>query len=153
MYSSLKKASTGARSQWNTKRYHNRQGETKSNKFTFGTSWLPDLLCKHWLTSSVWSFCRCGADLPPGKTSQVARSKEKRWYSQVTDIWKPFPFGESSEISDEFHYLLKCSLPTFSHLMGIFLKSVHFRDIHLMNECPVRRHFHIFWLVQWKHWR
>ena len=37
----------------------------KSNKFTFGTQWLPDLLCKHWFTSSVWNFCRWGADVPP----------------------------------------------------------------------------------------
>ena len=29
----------------------------KSNKFTFGTPWLPDLLCKHWLLSPVWNFC------------------------------------------------------------------------------------------------
>ena len=37
----------------------------KSNKFTFGTQWLPDLLCKHWFTSSGWNFCRWGADVPP----------------------------------------------------------------------------------------
>ena len=33
--------------------------------WTFGSSRLPDLLCKHWFTSSLWSFCGWGADVPP----------------------------------------------------------------------------------------
>ena len=41
----------------------------KLNKFAFGTPWLPDLLCKHWFTSSVWNFCRWVADVPPRKKS------------------------------------------------------------------------------------
>ena len=41
----------------------------KLNKFAFGAPWLPDLLCKHWFTSSVWNFCRWVADVPPRETS------------------------------------------------------------------------------------
>ena len=41
----------------------------KSNKFTFGTSWLLDLLCKHCFTSSVWNFCHLVADVTPGEMS------------------------------------------------------------------------------------
>ena len=41
----------------------------KLNKFAFGTPWLPDLLCKHWFTSSAWNFCRWVADVPPRETS------------------------------------------------------------------------------------
>ena len=41
----------------------------KLNKFAFGTPWLPDLLCKHWFTSSVWNFCPWVADVPPRETS------------------------------------------------------------------------------------
>ena len=33
----------------------------KLNKFEFGTPWLPNLLCKHWFTSSVWNFGRWSA--------------------------------------------------------------------------------------------
>ena len=43
------------------------------NKFTFGSPWLPDLLCKHWFTSSVWNFW--GPDVPPG---QRPRRRETR---------------------------------------------------------------------------
>ena len=42
-------------------------------------------LTRFWtgFTSSVLNFCRRVADVPPGETSPVARSKEKRLYSQV----------------------------------------------------------------------
>ena len=33
--------------------------------FVFGTPWPPDLLCKHWFTSSVWNFCLWVADVHP----------------------------------------------------------------------------------------
>ena len=45
------------------------QGNVKLNKFAFGTPWLPDLLSKHWFTSSVWNFCRWITDVPPRETS------------------------------------------------------------------------------------
>ena len=43
----------------------------KLNKFAFGTLSLPDLLCKHWFTSSVWNFCRWVADVPPREPSLI----------------------------------------------------------------------------------
>ena len=57
----------------------------KSNKFAFGTLWLPDLLCKHWYTcvSSIRNFCHWVANILPCKTSPVARSEEKRLFSQA----------------------------------------------------------------------
>ena len=57
--------------------------KVKLNKFAFGTIWLPDLLSKHWFTSSVWNFRRWVADIPPHKTSPVAKSKEKQLLSQA----------------------------------------------------------------------
>ena len=51
--------------------------------WTFETSRLPDLLCKHWFTSSVWNFCCSGADVPPGETYLVVTSEEKRLFSQA----------------------------------------------------------------------
>ena len=56
----------------------------KSNKFAFGTLWLPDLLCKHWYTcaSLIRNFCHWIADVLPCETSPVERSEEKRLFSQ-----------------------------------------------------------------------
>ena len=56
----------------------------KLDKFVFGIPWLPDLLCKHWFASSVWNFCHWVADVPPRETSPVAKSKEKRMFSQAS---------------------------------------------------------------------
>ena len=58
----------------------------KLNKSAFGTPWLPDLLCKHWFTSTAWNFCRWVADVSPRDTSQAARSEEKWLFSQVSAI-------------------------------------------------------------------
>ena len=64
----------------------------KLDKFAFGTPRLPDLLCKHWFTSSVCNFCRWIADVPPRETSPAARSGEKRLFSQANSI----PFNSSN---------------------------------------------------------
>ena len=55
-----------------------------TNTLALGTPWLPELLCKHWFTSSVWNFCHWVADVPPRETSTAARSDEKRLFSQGT---------------------------------------------------------------------
>ena len=52
----------------------------KLDKFIFGTLWLRDLLCKHWL----WNFCRWVADVPPRETSPAAKGEEKQMFSQDT---------------------------------------------------------------------
>ena len=51
--------------------------KVKLNKFAFRTPWLPDLLCKHWFTSSVWNFCRWVADVPPRETSLSGDEREE----------------------------------------------------------------------------
>ena len=71
----------------------------KSNKLTIGTPWLPNLLCKHWFTLSVWNFCCWVANVPPGKMSLASRSKEKQdKASYVKRLWQILPFN---------HYVLK----------------------------------------------
>ena len=55
-----------------------------TNKFVFGSLWLPDLSCKHWFTSSVWNFCRWVADVVPCEKSPAGMRGQKRLYSQVT---------------------------------------------------------------------
>ena len=51
--------------------------KVKLNKFAFENPWLPDLLCKHWFTSSVWNFCRWVADVPPRETSLSGDEREE----------------------------------------------------------------------------
>ena len=41
----------------------------KLNTFALRTPWLPDLLFKHWFTSSVWNFCHWVTDVPLRETS------------------------------------------------------------------------------------
>ena len=38
----------------------------------------------HWFASSVWNFCHRVADIPPRETSPLAKSEEKRMFSQAT---------------------------------------------------------------------
>ena len=72
----------------------------KSNKFSFGTPWLSDLLCKHWFTSSVWNFCRWDTDVPLGETSALAaRSKERLLFSQASEFWSKALFFKKPQKS------------------------------------------------------
>ena len=59
--------------------------KVKLNKSAFGTPRLPDLLCKHWFTSSLWNFCCWVADVSPCETSPAGRGEEKQLFSQATD--------------------------------------------------------------------
>ena len=45
------------------------QEKHKIEEICIWNPWLPDLLCKHWFTSSVWNFCRWVEDVPPRETS------------------------------------------------------------------------------------
>ena len=40
--------------------------------------------CKHWFMSSVYNFCRWGANIPPGKLTRATRSKERQLLLQAT---------------------------------------------------------------------
>ena len=96
IYSSCQKASEFCCSSLaeELKLYHeSTRRNIQSNKFTFATPWLPDLLWKHWFTSSVWNFCRWVADVLPGETSLAARSKKKRLYSQANQVLDTLSFA------------------------------------------------------------
>ena len=57
-----------ARSHYHTKLYHIGQEKHDYQQIYIWipmTTGLPDLLCKHWFTSSVWNFW--GPDVPPGE--------------------------------------------------------------------------------------
>ena len=100
----------------------------KLNKFSFETAWLPDLLCKHWFTLSVWNFCRWVADVPPretclsgdeqGETSAI-RSLNLHGWKAV--IWWWICFGDwPGLVSHTTGYRTLCSLPepeTFSNTL------------------------------------
>ena len=79
----------GARWQMNTTIYQNRRRHIKLDKFVFETLGLLDLLCKHWIASSVWNFCCWVADVPPRETSPAVKSEEKRMFSQATPARAP----------------------------------------------------------------
>ena len=51
---------------------------------------LPDLLCKHWFASSVWSFCPWVADVPLRETSQRRRARRNGWFCrlELNVYWK-----------------------------------------------------------------
>ena len=58
----------------------------KFNKCACGTPWLPDILCKHWFTSSIWNFWRWVVDVPQRETSPAVKSEEKQLFSQATKL-------------------------------------------------------------------
>ena len=64
--------------------------------FEFCSSSFPEEHCKnlfnHWFTSSVWNFCRWGADVSSGKTFLAAR-KQERWLFSLAE---PLNFGYHS---------------------------------------------------------
>ena len=99
----------------------------KLNKFAFETPWLPDLLCKHWFTSSVWNFCRWVADVPPRKTSLSGDEREetsavRRLLRSPTGIFA-FPLPSSPLDQGPVHRLPRTSVGAF-HLayMSRFLR-------------------------------
>ena len=80
------------------------------------------LLTGFWtyFTSSVWTFCRWVADVPPRETSPAATSVEKRMFSQaiVSAVWKALWF---------FKVLI-----TYGATEFIF-KSIDYRGCHNVN--------------------
>ena len=123
----------------------------KSNKFTFGTPWLSDLLRRHWFTPSVWNFCRwSGADVPPGETSIAARSKEKRLYSQTTWIWAICGARKEIWTRDWITRKVQLSFPHYSVLLSAPLhpvcpdrnsESENFCQTNILASCEKPQHF------------
>ena len=71
-YSSLRKAFEFCLSSFTVKYKtwpQSSRRNTKVNKFPYRTPWLPDFLCNHWFTSSLWNFCCWGPDIPPSQMS------------------------------------------------------------------------------------
>ena len=46
-------------------------------------------------------------------------------YKKIPRVERPCPLCNRSEIGDEFHYLLKCTHSSLSHIRGIFLESLY----------------------------
>ena len=65
----------------------------------FGTEGLPNLLCKHAFTSSVWNFYRWVTEVPLSKTSQAMRSKEKQPFSQANSLPTNFIYPATWNLS------------------------------------------------------
>ena len=75
----------------------------KLNKFAFVTPWLPDLLCKHWFTSSVWNFCRWVADVPPRKPSPSGNDDSQKNSGHFMTPSLVFLWMTSGEQLQKFH--------------------------------------------------
>ena len=66
----------------------------------FGTEGLPNLLCKHASTSSVWNFYHWVKEVPLSKTSQATRSKEKQPFSQANSLPTNFIYPATWNLSE-----------------------------------------------------
>ena len=123
----------------------------KLDKFTFGTPWLPDLLSKHWFALSIWNFCRWVVDVRLCKTSPVAKSKEKRMFSQAiqTTIIKTF-------FHFQIHWLfMKRKQPLLCFETNQFSRHYFLLHIHLSfmkkTTSPLNL-FHIIIHLKYVHW-
>ena len=54
-------------------------------------------------------------------------------YKKIPRVQRLCPLCNRSEIGDEFHYLLKCTHPSLSHTMGVFLESLYSINSNLTN--------------------
>ena len=76
-----------AHSAKNSKLYDDILGEKyiRTNFYiNFVTSWLPDVLCTHWIMSSVWNFFGSKLQISLSQNVHPLRSKERQLYSQAT---------------------------------------------------------------------
>ena len=70
----------------NTTVYQNRPEDSQNwtNLYLEPHDYWMSVFCKHWFASSVWNFCRWVADVPPRETSPVAKSEDKRMFTQAS---------------------------------------------------------------------
>ena len=54
-------------------------------------------------------------------------------YKKIPRVERLCPLCNRSEIDDEFHYLLKCSHSSLSHIRGIFLESLYLINSNFTN--------------------
>ena len=89
---------------------------------------VPCLIYEHYLVLSY-------LDLIKNVKTRVAVSKmrischflpiKSGRYKKIPRVERLCPLCNRSEIGDEFHYLLKCTHSSLSHIRGIFLESLH----------------------------
>ena len=60
-------------------------------------------------------------------------------YKKIPRVERLCPLCNRSEIGDEFHYLLKCTHSSLSHIRGIFLESVYSINSNFTND--LARHY------------
>ena len=71
-------------------------------------------------------------------------------YKKIPRVERLCPLCNRSDIGDEFHYLLKCTHSSLSHIRGIFLESLHSKNSNFTNmSCKALFLYHVY--VRWKH--
>ena len=63
-------------------------------------------------------------------------------YKKIPRVERLCPLSNRSEIGDEFHYLLKCTHSSLSHIRGISLESLHLINS-ILRICLGRHYFYI----------
>ena len=63
-------------------------------------------------------------------------------YKKISRIERFCPLCNRSEIGDEFHFLMKCTHSSLSHIRGIFLESVYSINSNFTNDLA-RHYFYI----------
>ena len=63
-------------------------------------------------------------------------------YKKIPRVERLCPLCNRSEIGDEFHYLLKCTHSSLSHIRGISLESLHLINS-ILRICLGRHYFYI----------
>ena len=67
---------------------------------------------------------------------------ESGHYKNIPRVERLCPLCNGSEIGDEFHYLLKCTHSSLSHIRGIFLESLYLINV-ILRICLARHYFYI----------
>ena len=102
--------------------------------------WLPDLLCKHWITSSVWNFCCWVTDVPPhetshssdeqGETTAIRRLQKINdvsfWYNYATFncLWSNWNSCLIFKCTDKIHKFLLLYFSVHNNILFYFFLSL-----------------------------
>ena len=100
------------------------QEKHKSNKFTFRTLWLPDLLCKHWFTSSVRNFCHLVADVTSGEKSPSGEEQGETavFTGHLVTVPQVFVKVNQSQFPSYFwHRELSWAIKELTHLLELIV--------------------------------
>ena len=64
-------------------------------------------------------------------------------YKKIPRVERLCPLCNRSEIGDEFHYLLKCTHSSLSHIRGIFLESLYSINSLILRICLTKHYCYI----------